>query len=71
MKILLIEVWLSLPHPVSGDLRGRDVSACKCGFLRLRACVKDRREDEVEKWGGGGGEDSVVFPLSACVWRWR
>lgn len=23
VKILLIEVWLSLPHPVTGDLRGR------------------------------------------------
>lgn len=52
VKTLLIEVWLSLPHPATGDLRGRvghfGVQMWILPFVRLRQRPPRGR-------GGGGG----------------
>lgn len=74
VKLLLIEVWLSLPHPVTGDLRGSvgrlSVQMWILPLVRLR---QRRREGEVETGGrgGDGGGGIGVFPPFACVWCWR
>lgn len=52
VKILLIKVWLSLPHPVTGD------TARVCWTIR-RANVDSCVVATASKRGGGAGEDWV------------
>lgn len=63
VKILLIEVWLSLPHPVTGDLRGRVGHFGVQMWILLFVCLRQRlpRGRGVDGGGRGDDEESVFF----------
>lgn len=67
VKILLIEVWLSLPHPVTGDLRGRVGHFGVQMWILLFVCLRQRLPRGRGVDGGAGGTMRNLCFSSVCL----